>query len=182
MGEYLLSTAAAEVDPNVPTDATKSLRTGGDLPNVAIDPHTGELYVAYEGSDFSGGAYNSVELTHCADGGHTWSAPKRVNQVASAPAFTPSISVDPHGTVAITYYDLRYLTAGNTTTLPTAAWLLTFPRGAENRATERRISRVFDWLQAPYARGHFLGDYEGLVAVPLRARVLRRLGSRGGQR
>ncbi|MEV6056212.1 hypothetical protein [Streptomyces sp. NPDC052107] len=42
-----------------------------------------------------------------------------------------------------------------------AAWLVTFPRDAENRATERRISRVFDWLKAPYAGGHFLGDYEG---------------------
>jgi hypothetical protein len=104
-----------------------------------------------------------VELTHSVDGGRTWSAPMRVNQVASAPAFTPSISVDARGTVAITYYDLRYLTAGNTTTLPTVAWLRTFPRGAENRATERRISRVFDWLQAPYAGGHFLGDYEGLA-------------------
>ncbi|MFF7929084.1 neuraminidase (sialidase) [Streptomyces mirabilis] len=156
-------TAAPEVDPNAPTDVTKSLRAGGDLPNVAIDPHTGELYVAYEGSDFSGGAYNSVELTHSTDGGRTWSAPRRVNSVASAPAFTPSISVDARGTVAITYYDLRYLTAGNTTTLPTVAWLRTFPRGAENRATERCISHVFDWLQAPYAGGHFLGDYEGLA-------------------
>ncbi|MER5543867.1 sialidase family protein [Streptomyces sp. NPDC002589] len=156
-------TAAPEVDPNAPSDTTKALRAGGDLPNVAIDPHTGELYVAYEGSDFSGGAHNSVELIHSTDGGRTWSAPKRVNSVASAPAFTPSIGVDAHGTVAITYYDLRYLTAGNTSTLPTAAWLLTFSRGAENRATERRISRVFDWLQAPYAGGHFLGDYEGLT-------------------
>jgi hypothetical protein len=158
-------TAAAEVDPNAPGDASKALRAGGDLPSVAIDPHTGELYVAYEGSDFSAGAHNSVELTHSTDGGRTWSAPKQVNQVAaSAPAFTPSITVDGRGRVAITYYDLRYLTAGNTTTLPTAAWLVTFPRGAENRAAERRISRVFDWLQAPYAgSGHFLGDYEGLA-------------------
>lgn len=41
-------TAVPEVDPNAPTDAAKSLRAGGDLPSVAIDPHTGELYVAYE--------------------------------------------------------------------------------------------------------------------------------------
>ncbi|WP_225835743.1 sialidase family protein [Streptomyces sp. NK08204] len=166
-------TAVGEVDPNAPDDPAKALRAGGDLPSVAIDPHTGELYVAYEGSDFNGGAYNSVELTRSTDGGRTWSAPKRVNSVASAPAFTPSISVDARGTVAITYYDLRYLTPGNTATLPTAAWLVTLPHGAENGATERRISRVFDWLQAPYARGHFLGDYEGLVTDgPLAVRPL----------
>ncbi|MFF4962054.1 neuraminidase (sialidase) [Streptomyces sp. NPDC001222] len=156
-------TSVPEVDPNAPTDASKALRAGGDLPNVAIDPRTGELYVAYEGSDFSSGGYDSVELIHSTDGGRTWSAPTRVNTVASAPAFTPSISVDARGTVAITYYDLRYLTASNATTLRTAAWLVTFRRGAESRATERRISRVFDWLQAPYAGGHFLGDYEGLA-------------------
>jgi len=158
-------TAVAEVDPNAPDDAAKALRAGGDLPNVAVDPRTGELYVAYEGSDFTGGSYNSIELVHSTNGGTTWSSPKLVNQVAGSPAFTPSIAVDTHGTVAITYYDLRYLAAGNTTTLPTAAWLLTFPRGGEEHPTERRISRVFDWLQAPYAGwGHFLGDYEGLTA------------------
>jgi hypothetical protein len=157
-------TATAEVDPNAPDDATKALRAGGDLPNIAIDPRTGELYVAYEGSDFNGGSYNSIELVHSTDGGTTWSAPKLVNQAPDSPAFTPSIAVDAHGTVAITYYDLRYLTAGNTTTLPTAAWLLTFPRGAQDHPAERRISRIFDWLQAPYAGwGHFLGDYEGLT-------------------
>ncbi|MQY39634.1 hypothetical protein SRB17_76610 [Streptomyces sp. RB17] len=155
-------TAAAAADPNAPPTRA-SLRAGGDLPDVAIDRRTGELYVAYEGSDFSGGAYNSVEVTHSTHGGRAWSAPRRVNSVASAPAFTPSISVDACGTVAITYYDLRYLTAGNTTTLPTAAWLLTFPHGAENRATDRRVSGVFDWLQAPYAGGHFLEDHEGLA-------------------
>ncbi|MGW2645795.1 hypothetical protein ACWC2T_12935 [Streptomyces sp. NPDC001393] len=53
-----------------PTDGTKSLRAGGDLPNLAIDPHTG-----YEGSDFSGGAYDSVELIHSTDGGRTLSPP-----------------------------------------------------------------------------------------------------------
>jgi hypothetical protein len=67
------------------------------------------------------------------------------------------------GTVAVSYYDLRYLTPGNTTTLPTAAWLLSFPRGGENSPVERQISPVFDWLQAPYAGGHFLGDYQALI-------------------
>jgi hypothetical protein len=71
--------------------------------------------------------------------------------------------VNRRGTVAITYYDLRYLRPGNTTTLPTAMWYLTFDRSGRFSA-ERRISRVFDWLQAPYAGwGHFLGDYEGIA-------------------
>jgi photosystem II stability/assembly factor-like uncharacterized protein len=156
-------TSVPEVDPNAPADPNKSLRAGGGLPSVAVDPGTGELYVAYEGSDFSGGAFDQVELVHSTDHGRSWSAPVRLNQSPGTPAFTPSITVDAHGTVAVTYYDLRYLLPGNTTTLPTAGWLLTFPRGGEADPVERRITPVFDWLLAPNAGGHMLGDYEGLA-------------------
>lgn len=156
-------TSVPEVDPNAPGDASKSLRAGGGLPSAAIDPRTGELYVAYEGSDVTGGRYDAIQLVHSTDGGRTWSAPQRVNQAPQAPAFTPSLTVDGRGTVAVTYYDLRFLAPGDTTTLPTAAWLVTLPHGDAARASERRVSRVFDWLQAPFAGGHFLGDYEGIV-------------------
>ncbi|MET9183376.1 sialidase family protein [Kitasatospora aureofaciens] len=156
-------TSVPEVDPNAPADATKSLRAGAGLPSVAIDPQTGELYLAYEGSEFTGGQYDAVQLVHSTDGGRTWSGPTRINQAPGAPAFTPSITVTANGTVAVSYYDLRYLTAGNTTTLPTAAWLLSFPRGGEDSPVERQISPVFDWLQAPFAGGHFLGDYQSLI-------------------
>ncbi|GLY92294.1 sialidase family protein [Actinoallomurus iriomotensis] len=159
-------TSVAEVDPNAPDDPDKALRGGANLVSAAVDPATGELYATYQGSDFTAGRYNDIELVHSTDGGRTWSAPVRVNQAPNAPAFTPSIAVDRRGTVAITYYDLRYLQPGNTTTLPTAMWYATFPRGGERYPTERRISRVFDWLKAPYAGwGHFLGDYEGIAAA-----------------
>lgn len=156
-------TSVPEVHPNAPTDATKSLRAGAGLPSVAIDPQTGELYLAYEGSESTGGRYDAIQLVHSADGGRTWSGPTRINQAPGAPAFTPSITVTADGTVAVSYYDLRYLTPGDTTTLPTAAWLLSFPRGGENSPVERQISPVFDWLKAPFAGGHFLGDYEALI-------------------
>ncbi|MFI9364964.1 neuraminidase (sialidase) [Kitasatospora sp. NPDC053057] len=156
-------TSVPEVDPNAPADATKSLRAGAGLPSVAIDPQTGELYLAYEGSEFTGGQYDAIQLAHSTDGGRTWSGPIRINQAPGAPAFTPSITVTANGTVAVSYYDLRYLTAGNTITLPTAAWLLSFPRGGEDSPIERQVSPVFDWLQAPFAGGHFLGDYQALI-------------------
>lgn len=152
-----------EVDPNLPTDPNGSLRAGGGLGSVAIDPVTGELYLAYEGSDFSGGKFDEVQLVHSTDHGRSWSAPVRLNQAPNSPAFTPSVTVDAHGTVAVTYYDLRYLQSGDTTTLPTAGWLLTFPRGGEAAPVERQITPVFDWLLAPMAGGHMLGDYAGLT-------------------
>ncbi|GAA1956935.1 sialidase family protein [Kitasatospora viridis] len=163
-------TAVNEVDPNAPADPDKALRAGAGLPSAAIDPATGELYLAYEGSDFSAGQFDSIELVHSTDGGHSWSGPVRVNQAPNAPAFTPSIAVDRQGTVSISYYDLRYLTPTDTTTLPGAAWLLSFPRGREDAAVERQISPVFDWLQAPNAGGHFLGDYQSLITDGPRVR------------
>lgn len=155
-------TSAPEVHPNAPDDPQKALRGGAELISPAIDPKTGRLYATFQGSTFTAGAYNDIELVQSDNGGRTWSDPVQINQAPNAPAFTPSIAVNDHGTVAITYYDLRYLQPGNTTTLPTAMWYVTFPRDGQKSPAERRISRVFDWLQAPYAGwGHFLGDYEG---------------------
>ena len=158
-------TSLSDVDPNAPNDPAKALRTGAGLPSVAIDPVTGELYLAYEGSDFTAGQYDQIQLVHSTNGGRTWSAPSRVNQDPQVLAFTPSIAVDKTGTVNISYYDVRDLQSGNISTLPTSTWLLSFPRGHQQQTTERRIASDFDILQAPNAGGHFVGDYEGLAAV-----------------
>ncbi|WP_327136176.1 glycoside hydrolase (plasmid) [Streptomyces sp. NBC_01343] len=153
-------TSVPEVDPN---DPAKALRAASTLPSPAVDPKTGTLYMAYEGSDFSGGAFDEVQLVRSTDGGRTWGAPELISP-KGVPAFSPSIAVDGRGTVALTYYDLRFLKPGDTTTLPTACQLATLAHGDPKHRTERRISRIFDWLQAPFAGGYFLGDYQGLVA------------------
>ena len=59
--------------------------------------------------------------------------------------------------------DLRNLEPGNTTTMPTAAWLTTAngPTGAFGH--ERQLGPVFDGYRLPYAGGFFLGDYESLA-------------------
>jgi hypothetical protein len=163
----LADTSIGDSDPNAPNDPSKALRTGSGLPNVAIDPVTGELYLATEGTTFTGGAIDQVELVHSTDHGRTWSAPTRISHGPQAPSYTPSIAVDPTGTVSVTYYDVRDLKPGNVTTLPTSTWLYSFPRGHQQDAVERRIAPDFDWLLAPTAGGHFLGDYEGLAASGL---------------
>ena len=150
--------SVADVDPN--TGA--ALRTGAGLASVAIDPNTGALYVAYEGTDFTSGKYNQAQLVHSTDGGRTWSAPERVNGAPQAEAFTPTVAVDAFGTVAVTYYDLRDLPPGDTTTLPTTTWLTTAAGPNAKFAGERQLSGVFDLLRAANAGGFFLGDYEAL--------------------
>jgi hypothetical protein len=152
-------TSATDTDPN----NGDVLRTGGGLPSVAIDPRTGELYLATEGTEFTGGAYDQVKLVHSTDGGRTWSSPVRVNGAPQALAFTPVVAVSGNGVVGVTYYDIRTLQPGNTTTLPTSTWLATSPRGGSH-FTERQIAAPFDMLSAPQAGGFFVGDYEGLSA------------------
>jgi hypothetical protein len=163
-------TSTLDVDPRNPDEV---LRTGAGLPEPAIDPRTGWLYMVYEGTDFTGGAYNQVQLVRSTDGGRTWSAPTRVNADPSVPAFIPMVAVTEDGDVGVSYYDLRSLTSTTpATTLPTDAWLAVSPRGGRHFDKERRLSPTFDILQAPVAGGYFLGDYQGLTTFDDRFRAL----------
>jgi hypothetical protein len=154
------SLTANDVDPN--TGA--SLRTGGGLPSFAIDPVTGQQYLVYEGSDFTAGKVAQAQLVGSADGGQSWSAPVLVNGAPGVEALTPNVAVDDSGTVAVTYYDLRDLQPGNTTTLPTSTWITYSLRGGQQFGNERRLAPDFDGLLAPNAGSPMLGDYEGLAA------------------
>lgn len=161
-------TSVLDVDPN--TGAL--LRTGGGLPFPAIDPRTGELYMAYEGTDFTDGTYNQIQLVRSTDGGRTWTGPVRASRDTGRTAFTPSIAVTSDGDVGVTYYDLRTLRPGNTTTLPTSTWLTVSPRGGQRFGHERQIAPVFDHLLAPFANGYFLGDYQSLATFDDQFRAL----------
>jgi hypothetical protein len=154
-------------DPN--TGA--GVRVGGDLPEAAVDPTSGNLYITWEDSRFSNNAHDGIVLTESTDGGQTWSSPVAVNQTptnipnADQQAFTPTVAVAANGEVAVSYYDFR----NNTGTGPTLtdAWIafanpaqsgtLTF--GNEQRLTDSS----FDMQLAPNAFGEFVGDYEGLT-------------------
>jgi hypothetical protein len=151
------------------------LRTGEDLPAVAVDPRNGTLYAAWVDARFNGFNYNSVVVSISSDRGLTWSAPVQVNQtptsiaLADQQAFTPSIAVSQNGTVAVSYYDLRnpdQQTAG----LPTDFWMV-FGRPqqdltqAGNWGSEQRLTTSsFNMELAPFVGGFFLGDYMGLTA------------------
>src|SRR5262249_14040891 len=99
-----------------------SVRTGVTLPEVAVDPASGNVYAVWEDGRFSppspdgrNGEFDGIAFSMSADSGVTWASPIPINQTPvnlSAPldsqAFTPAIAVGSDGTVAVTYDDFRY--------------------------------------------------------------------------
>src|SRR5262249_41808422 len=150
-----------DVDPNT----GQALRTGEGLPSAAIDPATGQLYVTWTDARFTGGQFNQVVISTSTDGGATWSAPAVVSTSTTRPSFTPTVAVNSAGTVGVTFYDLRNLAAGNTTTLPTDYWLKTSPAGGASFGNEQHVAGSFNMLAAPNAGGFFLGDYQALATA-----------------
>jgi hypothetical protein len=143
-----------DTDPN--TGA--GLRTGEGLPSVAVDAR-GNLYVVWSDDRFTKGT-NQIVISTSTNGGTTWTAPAVISTVTGRPAFTPTVAVNSAGVVGVTYYDLRNLPAGDTTTLPTDYW---FTSSTDKFATSLRITPTsFDLLTAPNAGGFFVGDYEAL--------------------
>jgi BNR repeat-like domain len=152
----------ADTDPN--TGAP--IRTGEQLPEVAIDA-SGHLFVVWEDARFTGGTVNQAVISTSTDGGKTWSTPAAVSPVTGRPAFTPSVAVNSAGTVGVTYYDFRNLPQGDTTTLPTDYWFrpVTPTSSGLSLGTEVHITGPFDMLNAPFAGGFFVGDYEALTNI-----------------
>ncbi len=150
------------VHPNNPAER---VRTGDILPEAAVDPLTGQLYVVWQDSRFSGGQIPEVAIATSTDGGDNWIEPAQVNTPVGRPAFTPSVQVNAVGTVAVTYYDFRTLQPGNTATLPTDYWITFSSDGGSSFGGEQHVAGPFNMRAAPTARGFFVGDYEGLAAV-----------------
>jgi hypothetical protein len=97
------------------------------------------------------------------DGGRTWSTPRRVNTEPTTQAFTPSTEVAPNGTLGITHYDLRFNTDDGGATRPTDYWFLHSHDDGAAWSESRITGDSFDMRDAPFARGLFTGDYEGLA-------------------
>lgn len=149
------------VDP----DTGQAERTGDIIPDIAVAPD-GTLYVVWQDSRFSGGAHDDIAFSQSTDGGLTWSPAVKINQTTNnAAAFTASIHVAADGTLGATYYDFRNNTpaAG----VPSDYWFIHCHASCTNPAnwSEAHVAGSFDMETAPFARGFFLGDYEGLASV-----------------
>lgn len=178
-------------DPDDPNPRTNPVRTGDIIPEVAVDrnagsPGIGNLYAVWQDSRFSNNGdfsnlallIDEVAFSRSTDGGLTWSTPIKINQTPSdialgnRQAFTPAIHVAADGTIGVTYYDFRNNTP-DPATLPTDSFIVhchpsatvSCTKAADWTSETRLTPTSFDMRNAPFARGFFLGDYEGLAVV-----------------
>jgi hypothetical protein len=143
-----------------PDDGT-AVRTGDIIPDIAAGPN-GSVYIVWQEATLAPSG-SAIALSRSLDGGLTWSAPRRINTVPTTQAFTASIEVLPDGTLGITHYDFRFNTPDGGATLPTDYWFLHSHDDGATWAESRVTPSSFDMRTAPYARGLFVGDYEGLT-------------------
>jgi hypothetical protein len=152
------------------------VRTGDIIPDVAVAPN-GHLYVVWQDARPNGLGADAVVVSRSTDGGLTWSPFVKVNKtptnipIGNQQAFTPSVHVAADGTVAVTYYDFRFNDGGSD--LKTDYWIVHCHAGGTVSCTNpldwtdevRLTAASFDMRLAPFARGFFTGDYEGLASA-----------------
>ena len=144
-----------------PDDPDEFIRAGDFIPDVAVDPNTGAIYVVWASGNADG--WNHVVLVKSTDGGRHWTAPKQVGTTpATTHSFNGTVEVTSDGTVAVMFYDLRSNTPD--LGLPTDIWLSLSSDGGKT-FSEQHVTGPFDMRQAPEAGGFFLGDYQGMAAT-----------------
>ena len=142
-----------------PDDGTP-LRTGDIIPDLAAGPD-GSLYMVWQDATLAP-SRSAIAFSKSTDGGLTWSSPVRINTTPDTQAFTAAVEVLTDGTIGVTHYDLRFNTPDGGATLPTDYWFLHSHDGGATWAETRVTASSFDMRKAPFARGLFVGDYEGL--------------------
>lgn len=151
----------------VTPDDLEPVRDASILFDVAVDPHDGSLYAVWQDIRFNG--IEEVAFSMSTDGGLTWSAPIKINQTPGngnllrQQAFLPSVEVA-GGVVGVTYYDFRN---DDETGELADHWFISCAGSCTEFASWSEIRLTddsFDYLQAPFAGGLFLGDYVGLAS------------------
>lgn len=133
--------------------------------SVAATP-TGQARVVW--NEIASEKASTIFTATSDDDGATWSAPREV-AMPRAQAFLPAVAIGRDGSIGVLYDDTREDRPGDRQ-LTTDVWL-DVSRDGGRTWRERRVSGPFDALAASETSstgvaGHFLGDYQGIVALP----------------
>jgi len=141
-------------------------RTGDIIPEPAINPATGQLYVVWQDARFNDSANDEVVISTSRNGGTTWSAPQLVNAHTGQPAYDPSVYVNAEGVVGVSYFQWSRTSSGQepTTLLIRHSTSPGSSAAGPSFDSPSSLDGPFNNLAASVARGYFLGDYQGLVA------------------
>ena len=146
------------------------IRAEDYLPDIAIDPTNGHIYVVW--ADGLGTDINRVVMAKSTDGGRHWSGPTIVATGGSnVQSYNHSIEVTQNGTLVLTYYDDRNNVLGDGIAT-TDVWLRHSHNGGQTWEPEQHLHGPFNHYLAPTSffapgdpRGLFLGDYMGLETI-----------------
>jgi hypothetical protein len=153
------------VDPRT----QEQVRSGDIIPEPAIDPETGRLYLVWQDARFNGGTNDQVVISTSGDRlgrTGTWSAPKLVSPAGDPAAFNPDVVVNREGQVAVVFVDFRRLDYARVSILPTDAWVRVANGGPGlDFDRETHVGGGFNLKAAPIeaGQGFFPGDYNGIT-------------------
>ena len=161
-----MDTVVSEFQPATAVDPELGIpvRDAGELPDIAVNRTTGELYMTWQDRNRKG--LVGVVVARSGDGGDTWSKPVRVNANQKVQAFLPTVSVNQDGTVGVLFYDFRNDVLKDDP-LSTDVHLALFDHNLTFQEERRLTPSSFDMRQMVLTgpRGYFPGDYVGLDAA-----------------
>ena len=123
------------------------IRAEDYLPDIAVDPTNGDIYVVW--SDGLGTPIDKVVMAKSTDGGRHWSGPTVV--ATGGPfvqSYNHSIEVTEDGTVVLTYWDDRNNVLGDGVAT-TDVWLRHSHDGASTWEPEQHLYGSFNQYTAP---------------------------------
>jgi hypothetical protein len=142
------------------------VRDAGELPDVAVDRSSGDLYLVWQDANANSDGLTGIFIARSTDGGATWSAPVRANPGNpddTVQTFLPTVAVNDDGTVGVLFYDFRNDVLDDDP-LTTDVHLSLFKADLDFIEERRLTPASFDFRQLLLtgARGYFPGDYVGL--------------------